>query len=833
MANTENSLYTYRNGKKVYLVKEPDRFVVRATPEAVENRGFNASSELVSPHSTRVRVSRESLTPIMEEMRNEAVTHHAYKQEINDEEFLITDRILITFKQPVSNEVLGDFISKYALLLLSQYSEREFLLQLTNQTGMNPLKLVVLINETENDLVENCEHDLNQRMTTSAITIPTDARYNQQWHLHSRFIDSAFDTRSSANCESAWQLLDHFGASEVVIAVSDDGCKIDHSDFDSTNKFAQWAYMQGSNLIDRDSISANPQHMYQFGADHGTRCCGVVAAEVDGLLTVGAAPGCRLLPIKWESSGAGLYVSDSKMMTVLAFISDKADVMSNSWGSSPQSNFATNVVNRISQLAQTGGRRGKGIVFLWAAGNENCPIEFSGNIDIPFDRGRDSAGNWRGVKTSRDFQHNLVGIPGVMYVAALASNAQRSHYSNYGEGISICAPSNNIHLYRRGVVSGLGITTTSGDGQFFSAQFGGTSSSTPLVAGITGLVISANPELSAQEVISILQKTASKDLNLAAYPKSTPAAFDPNPSWDISPVAPFTAGDFTNIGHEDGTWSGWFGFGKVDARSAVAEALRTIRPPDPDNGIVTKSSTPSLSIPDNNTVGITDTITIDNNGTVSNVTVDLDLTHTFIGDLVIKLISPRGTPAILHERNGGSAKNILKSFDLQNAPTLSRFNGEPASGRWTLEVVDAAAVDIGKLNKWTINIGVGNVKDIELEDSPGMSIPDNNTIGIERSLNITGNGTIKDIKIGLDITHSYIADLVVNLVSPEGSVIGIHNRSGGSDDNIIRDYEIATFPALRSLQGQTANGLWKLQVADVVGHDVGKLNKWSIKITMI
>ncbi|GAA0877369.1 hypothetical protein GCM10009119_03370 [Algoriphagus jejuensis] len=383
------------------------------------------------------------------------------------------------------------------------------------------------------------------------------------------------------------------------------------------------------------------------------------------------------------------------------------------------------------------------------------------------------------------------------------------------------------------MVSGLGITTTSGDGQFFSAQFGGTSSSTPLVAGITGLVISANPELSAQEVISILQKTASKDLNLAAYPKSTPAAFDPNPSWDISPVAPFTAGDFTNIGHEDGTWSGWFGFGKVDARSAVAEALRTIRPPDPDNGIVTKSSTPSLSIPDNNTVGITDTITIDNNGTVSNVTVDLDLTHTFIGDLVIKLISPRGTPAILHERNGGSAKNILKSFDLQNAPTLSRFNGEPASGRWTLEVVDAAAVDIGKLNKWTINIGVGNVKDIELEDSPGMSIPDNNTIGIERSLNITGNGTIKDIKIGLDITHSYIADLVVNLVSPEGSVIGIHNRSGGSDDNIIRDYEIATFPALRSLQGQTANGLWKLQVADVVGHDVGKLNKWSIKITMI
>ena len=283
--------------------------------------------------------------------------------------------------------------------------------------------------------------------------------------------------------------------------------------------------MQGNSLIHRDSVSADPQKMYQTGGDHGTNCCGVVAAEVDGTLTVGAAPGCRLLPIKWESSGTSLFISDSKVMSMLGFVADKADIVSNSWGSSPEANYATNVVNRIAQLAQTGGRRGKGIVFLWAAGNENCPINYSSNLDIPYTNGNNSFG-WEGVRRSREFEHNLIGIPGVMYVAALASNAQRSHYSNYGEGISICAPSINSHAYWRMAVTGLGILTSSGAFPFFDWEFGGTSSATPLVAGIRGLVISANPDLKALEVISILQRTASKNLNMTSYPRTPAAHFD-------------------------------------------------------------------------------------------------------------------------------------------------------------------------------------------------------------------------------------------------------------------------------------------------------------------
>nr|MCX3303409.1 peptidase [Bacillus pacificus] len=76
------------------------------------------------------------------------------------------------------------------------------------------------------------------------------------------------------------------------------------------------------------------------------------------------------------------------------------------------------------------------------------------------------------------------------------------------------------------------------------------------------------------EVISILKRTASMDLNFEGYPRTPPANFDPVTSWDVSPIAPFNKGDLKDIGDSEGTWSPWFGHGRVDALEAVKEALR-------------------------------------------------------------------------------------------------------------------------------------------------------------------------------------------------------------------------------------------------------------------
>jgi subtilisin-like proprotein convertase family protein/subtilisin family serine protease len=823
----DQETYTYRGGEKVPLEKAPDQFVVRALPEDLAALGVD-DAERVSSHSSRVTTRSPDLEPEMSRMRHVAPTHHAYSDPTTGAEFLITDRILITFKDALPPEQIDAFAARYGLFIKTAYSDRDYLFQLTDHAGVNPVKLIVKLNENE-PLVEVAEHDLNQRMQTYAVAIPTDTSYQRQWHLHRRLNDSQFDPRASSRCEDAWQLLDHLGSAEVVVGVTDDGCKLSHQDFDSPGKFANWGYFRGERLIKSNDIDAQPSEMYQVGSNHGTSCAGVIAGEVDATLTVGAAPGCRLLPIQWESDGPSLFISDSKLLAALNFVADKIDVLSNSWGITPTSLWSTQVINRITELSQTGGRRGRGIVFLWAAGNENCPIQHQGTVDVPHSSGWNGNGVWVGVETARRFRNNLVGVPALMHVAALASNARRSHYSNYGTGIEICAPTNNVHEYRRLSVPGLGITTTTGETGGVTNRFGGTSSATPLMAGVAALVISANPDLTAREVVSIVKQTASKDLSLEGYPTTPPAPFDTNPIWDVSPVAPFNAGGFNNIGAAEGTWSPWFGHGRVDAAAAVAEAIRR-RNGAVAEEVVRETSSPALAIPDNNATGVRDTINVATALTISAIKVSVAIPHTFIGDLRLTLTAPSGTSVVLHDRNGGNAQNLQRTFDLHSTPAFGALRGQSSRGAWTLLVQDLAAADNGVLNRWELEITGRQNAVVNLSESPGVAIPDNNVTGIERTLNAADAGIVDDLEVAVDITHTFIQDLLVTLVSPQGTSVPLHQRTGGDADNIIKTYAPANSPQLQTLRGQQIQGAWRLKIADLEAADVGKLNRWSVTI---
>jgi subtilisin family serine protease len=216
------------------------------------------------------------------------------------------------------------------------------------------------------------------------------------------------------------------------------------------------------------------------------------------------------------------------------------------------------VKDTFKRLATTGGPRGKGCVICVAAGNDNAPIRDltnSGGVDYlqpPF-----------GLPTRETgpILNGLAANPNVIAVAASTSLNRHAAYSNWGAQISVCAPSDNSHpLDEKRFVPGRGIWTTDNEafGDDFTAHsrytglFGGTSSATPLVAGVAALVLSANPELSAAQVKEILQDTADKIV-------------DANP--DI--VSGVNRGQYDDRGHSD-----WFGFGKVNAAQAVAEARR-------------------------------------------------------------------------------------------------------------------------------------------------------------------------------------------------------------------------------------------------------------------
>lgn len=553
---------TYRAGQPIELLKSPDQFVIRQLPTEVADRGY-VGHQQVSSRSTLVLTQPDDLDRLMDLVRTEAVAHHLYFWPDSGQEVLLTDRVLIRFREGTSQEQISELIVRYHLLIARIYNDGEVLCRLTAATGMNPAKLVCRLTEAE-PLVSMCDMDLNFRMKQLA-AVPQDPYYRRQWHLHNRYSHSEVSPLSSSRCEEAWQLLGHYGSKDVVIGMTDDGCDLRHHDFDGPDKFAGWGTFSGSQLL----LGVNPEQMYTRGAEHGTSCAGVAAAEADGLLTVGAAPGCRLFPIRWENQDGTYFISDSKFLTLLNAVGDQVDILSNSWGSSPQVNWSYSVVHRVKELAQSGGRRGKGILFCFAAGNENCPINHTGSQDIPyFYDPRDGT-----LLTSRFFSQNLSQVEGVLYVGALASTAQRSHYSNYGPGLDICAPSNNVHTYGFLRVRGLGVLTTEGPSDL-TFLFGGTSSACPLVAGIAALVISANPELTALEVAEVLKRTAGKELDATPYPR-----LSNHPSWDVSPI--FEDGSFRDTGAPEGSWSPWFGHGKVDAGAAVKKVLDQTGTPEP------------------------------------------------------------------------------------------------------------------------------------------------------------------------------------------------------------------------------------------------------------
>ncbi len=84
----------------------------------------------------------------------------------------------------------------------------------------------------------------------------------------------------------------------------------------------------------------------------------------------------------------------------------------------------------------------------------------------------------------------------------------------------------------------------------------------------------------------------------------------------------------------------------------------------------------------------------------------------------------------------------------------------------------------------------------------------------------TGSGSATT-PVAVNIVHTYIGDLKVDLVAPDGSVYVLHNRTGGSADNIVQTYTV-------NLSSEALNGTWNLRVNDNANQDTGYINSWSV-----
>ena len=115
-----------------------------------------------------------------------------------------------------------------------------------------------------------------------------------------------------------------------------------------------------------------------------------------------------------------------------------------------------------------------------------------------------------------------------------------------------------------------------------------------------------------------------------------------------------------------------------------------------------------------------------------------------------------------------------------------------------------------------------------------ISIPDNNATGIYDSIYVYGKRTITDIKVYVNITHTFIGDLSVTLIGPTGDSVVLHNESGSSEDNIVGWYptelSVDGPGSLSNFINTNAYGYWLLHITDHAASDTGRLNGWQLYI---
>lgn len=801
-----------RGRKKVTIKKSSDYISVRTkrgTPPETVTRSMDCQ---LDKHIAQQNISvfnvnpnrRESLLEEMKQQYDVVYAANVFQMENDpDGQLFLTDELTIQFESGTSAQVITELGNQFGIEYVKQVKGLVDCFVFKVAEG-NDLDTV----DTTNALIERPEVawcEPNVVVKQQAYYTPSESLYDEQWHLfHNGGIN--LEDGAHVDAEKAWDITR--GNRSIIVAVADDGFDLAHPDLSGQNKIVG-AYDFFSQ--DFDPIPDDPQE------NHGTSVAGVAVGEENGAGVLGIAPGCSLMPIR--TSG---FLDDNSVEALFEYVMESgAAVMNNSWGPSainfPLSLRQSNAVARCAQK----GRNGKGVMIFFAAGNSNRPI--NGIINEQ---------GWPNGELSGPTQwlDGFATHPDVIAVAACTSLNTKSFYSSWGDEISVCAPSNNGHPgigfsftfpYVRGSFPGRGIVTTDRLGAAgydsssdYTFNFGGTSSAAPLAAGVGALILSANPNLTVVEARQILESTTDKIEDSSTDPQLG-----------------FSFGTYDENGH-----SKWFGFGKVNAFKAVSAAIGNDTgnqgEQEETEGRLQFISMPNAEIPDNNRLGLTDTITINQSGALDNLTVVVNIEHSYIGDLRVTLISPRGERFVLHDRTGASKVNLNQKYDAFNVTSLSALKGAEIKGQWQLEVLDLARLDVGMLVDWRLDFSVNQSDFIELVDESGITIPDADPEGITRTIVVDRSGEITGIAVDIDISHTYVSDLVVRLIAPNGLSILLHNRTGGSTDNLIRSFTLEDNLGLDKLIGIDALGTWTIAIQDLAFRDVGKLNRWGLNIEL-
>ncbi len=459
-----------------------------------------------------------------------------------------------------------------------------------------------------------------------------------QWHLVNQH-----GTGIDANVWAAWGR--EATGSGVVIGICDDGLQTAHPDL-SPNYSSVNSWDFGQNDGDPNPVTSLDVH--------GTAVAGVAGARGGNSIGVtGAAPLALL---------AGLRL-DFESSNTLPFI----DVMTyRSSGANTQIKIKNHSYGASSPFQPSAAESAA----LATSAN-------AGTIHVI------AAGNSRGGANEDANKAEPQNSPHAIVVSAMTNSGTFADYSDFGSNIICTAPSDGA--------TGFGILTTdrTGDAGYngfpdtsYTDIFGGTSSASPLVAGVAALVKQVQPSLNARFFKHLLVRTSRK-----VHPG------------DVSPQS-------------DGGWktngAGYqfnqnYGFGLIDANALTQQAALF-------SGVTaletrtTGTVNVNAAIPDNNLTGISRTFTLSGGGKIEEVLVTLQATHTYRGDLEAVLTSPAGTSSRVFRAHGvDGGANLNWTF------CMNTFWGESPNGTWTLTLKDTFQQDSGTWTNFAVTARVGDL----------------------------------------------------------------------------------------------------------------------------
>lgn len=303
--------------------------------------------------------------------------------------------------------------------------------------------------------------------------LANDPGYNNQWGLTSN---------NGINTEKAWEVTK--GSGDITVAILDTGVDINHQDL-SANIFINAAEVSdgvdndGNGYIDDingwdfttyESTTNNGDNSVYDGTiidgentdAHGTHIAGIIAASLNGTGVQGVAPNTKILPVKFMNNGEGTVFNAIKAIEYAETMGAK--IANCSWGAEGYSHFLHDSIANSSMF------------FVCAAGNEESNVQTYPEYPAMFD------------------------LDNIISVGATSSDGSLAYFSNYGQGVDVAAPGEEIY-------------STLPENTY--GYMDGTSMATPFVSGAAALLLSISDNLSSAQMREMIIDTVAENTALS------------------------------------------------------------------------------------------------------------------------------------------------------------------------------------------------------------------------------------------------------------------------------------------------------------------------------